>query len=145
MASDHRGRDLHAGKRTTQDMENSANAYARQSGWNQYPVGGTIYAKGQSPWNTAGMVVQHGFEEDPNETTWQVNAQGPTQPTTREKEVVSTRKDLGRGKRAVGYEGSDALVVSGTTKTPKRAMIAAESMKKRIDEGRDLKTGKPKK
>lgn len=145
MASDHRGRELHAGKRTHQEMESSANAYARQGGWGQYPVGGTIYAKGQSPWNTAGMVVQHGFDEDPNDTTWQVNAQGPTQPTTQPREVVSTRKDLGRGKKAVGYEGSDALVVSGPAKTPVRGMIAAEAMKKRIAEGRDLKTGRPKK
>lgn len=144
MASDHRGRALHAGKRTTQEMERSANAYARQNDWNQYPVGGTIYAKGQSPWNTAGMVVQHGFDEDINDSTWQVNAEGPTAAVTRPREVVSTRADLGRGKRAFGYEGSNALVVSGTTKTPMRAMIAAEAMKKRIDEGRDLKTGRPK-
>lgn len=144
MASDHRGRGVHAGKRTNQEMAKAADAYARQSGWKPTPGGVTIYTKGRSPWNAAGMVVHHYFDEDLNNSIWQVNTKGESQPVTRTDFLMNTQKDLGRGKKASGYEGSNALIVSGTTKTPRRAMIAAEAMKKRLDEGRDLKTGRPK-
>lgn len=65
---------------------------------------------------------------------------------------VEFTADLGRGKwasykwddamEATGDYGGD-LAMGGRMRTPGRAKIAAEAMTKRIEEGRNLKTGRP--
>ena len=132
MASDHRGRDLHAGKRTAQEL-----------GWSTPVDAGDSYIK-HSP-NTTSEV----WEVDGKHVwAFDVDANTPEGMTIKKSGMGS----LGMGKEASYYEPrsylkgvSPTYVVTGKTRTATRGMIAAESMKKRIEEGRDLKTGRPKK
>ena len=140
MANDHRGRDLHAGKRTAQEM-----------GWKGHfatddSTGRFLAHKEVGKY---GKVIVGRYEEgDP--TSWEVAlpkiGDGEGIPSSTDGPV-----DLGRGKTAKTsygnprYDNVDRGVVKGMASTPARAIIKAEAMKKRIDEGRDLKTGRPKK
>jgi hypothetical protein len=141
MASDHRGRDLHAGKRTAQEM-----------GWKVpfAPDDSTGRFQAHKPVGKYGRMLVNRYEEgDP--TSWEVAlpkiGDGSDIPSG-----IDGPVDLGRGKTAKTSYGSDRYandvdrgVVKGTASTHARAMIKAEAMNKRIQEGRDLKTGRPKK
>lgn len=157
MATDHRGRALHAGKRTNQEM---ANAYSKSQGWHKSDyydedLGNSVmHVKGSTPsGERIGLVVQPNEEGTHTWTTQTEDATNPVSDTDKEKYAAGwgsgsrmiTSLDLGRGKVSQSYFGSpNPRQTTGTAKTPMRAMIAAEAMKKRIEEGRDLKTGRPK-
>ena len=139
MASDHRGRDLHAGKRTAQEL-----------GWDNstFTDGAFAAGKGIDPWRGTGSLLgnmtvwDEGNEYQSGGAMWAVTKHADTPSNANMPD--SSYTDLGRGKRASKGD-SGAKRVVGTTRTPARAIIAAEAMNKRIDEGRDLKTGRPKK
>lgn len=134
MASDHRGRDVHAGKRTAQEQ-----------GWGSVGFEDGAFSAGKliDPWrNGAPLGNMSVWRNSENErTSWRV-AKHEVTPST--ENIPDTETDLGRGKEA-HKTSSGGRAVIGTTRTPTRAMIAAEAMNKRIEEGRDLKTGRPKK
>lgn len=140
MAKDHRGRGLHAGKRTAQEL-----------GWSYMETSSGGYGAGtqMDPWRGRGgapmgnMSATNLIDTDTprDDSMWVVNKSGSTPGVSN---LPRTETDLGRGKTI--REGSTGgRVIVGKAKTPARAMIAAESMNKRIEEGRDLKTGRPKK
>ena len=141
MASDHRGRGLHAGKRTAQEM-----------GWAEPftmdDIGRFQTHKPTDPWRGSGYplgTLAAWRNTGDERTSWRVEQRDVTPSTAN---IPDPGTDLGRGKKVdQGWRssGPEGRAVTGTTRTPARAMIAAESMKKRIDEGRDLKTGRPKK
>ena len=160
MASDHRGRALHAGKRTAQEMGWTAIAGDRK---NPFPEDIYFHAGKTAERDEAfGMYVNHqpdtllgggGYTDRDkwataltrkrndmysNDYTWAVHSQAP--------EGMPDEEALGQGKTAYAIElqGKKYRSIVGRTSTPTRAMIAAEGMKKRIEEGRDLKTGRPK-
>ena len=133
MATDHRGRPLHAGKRTVQETQNWVSAPLDPD---EPTTGGAIHTT---------STEDHDLEvyEYPGgkKSNWKVEASmGYDYP--------AGFVDLGRGKSSLKYHGngfsySSLMEVGGTTRTPKRAMIAAEAMSNRIKEGRNLKTGRP--
>jgi len=126
MALDHRGRALHAGKRTAQEMGWDARGY----------VGGPFEAnKNVTGWDP--MRVHHYTGESEN-TSWSVSKYDD-----RSGVLPESGTDIGNRKKVVTGPAGEGVVM-GTARTPARAIIAAESMNKRIEEGRDLKTGKPK-
>lgn len=140
MATDHRGRGIHAGKRTAQEQ-----------GWEEpftLDHNGRFQTyKATDPTGPAGFpigttAVWRNFGNE--RTTWRVEQNEATPSTAN---IPDPGTDLGRGKtvdQGWGSSGPGGRAVTGTTRTPARAIIAAEGMKKRIDEGRDLKTGRPK-
>lgn len=132
MASDHRGRELHAGKRTAQER-----------GWSTPIDPGDSYIK-RSPISTSEVWEGNGKYA----WAYDVDANTPEGMTIKKGGMGS----LGMGKGAYSYEPRSYLkgvkpsyMVTGTTRTPARAIIAAEAMERRVAEGRDLKTGRPKK
>lgn len=138
MATDHRGRGLHAGKRTAQEL-----------GWSYIETESGGYGAGtrMDPWrgggaNMGGMSATNLIDTDNprDESMWVVNKSGETPGVS---DLPRTETDLGRGK-TMRESSTGGRVIVGTAKTPARAMIAAEAMNKRINEGRDLKTGRPK-
>lgn len=128
MASDHRGRDLHAGKRTAQEMGDWSGAMSLTTG-----AIGLFKETGMDK-----MTVRRNLSTG-GRTDWYVSKYNAPVEV-----VPEAGTDIGRSKRILDSTSGDA-VVTGSTRTPARAIIAAEAMNKRIDEGRDLKTGRPKK
>lgn len=135
MASDHRGRELHAGKRTAQERG------WRERSWTYNPLdttnSGLMYTKGDMG---RAMIVSPSVSSKGH--TWTTQGDVPAG------EYESG--DLGKGKTSMvatrPYDSDTNFIqVRGTVRTPARALIAAEAMNKRIEEGRDLKTGRPKK
>lgn len=126
MASDHRGRDLHAGKRTIQDLTEFGGGYL---------------------WNLE-------FRSDDNNVEPARNALANSSVDWEERGYTGFLGghsygygSLGRGKsvRTDTYHHNDdkRVEVGGKVRTAARAEIAANAMQKRVDEGRDLKTGRP--
>lgn len=148
MASDHRGRELHAGKRTSDAMR-----YAETQGWRGTSYTTEIRRYGEtvkSPLSDSGRASKddpikmrptelsgsHFYSRMPDSKVGDVSISGQ----------VSGRPEEERMKWEVSATGSYGTAKhSDIVKTPLRAMIAAEAMKNRIKEGRDLKTGRPKK
>lgn len=127
MATDHRGRDVHAGKRTVQESVNwqdSPNAVSTNVG--------TSRTSAQHHGNNL-MVDTYPNHEESN---WLVTT-GP----------VGDAEFDGRlfgNSRFGGFKFDNGeLGFEGRTRTPRRSMIAAESMSNRIKEGRNLRTGRP--
>jgi hypothetical protein len=131
MASDHRGRELHAGKRTAQE-------YGGWSGAMSPTTGSIGLFKEIGEIGMDKMTVRRNLSTG-GRTDWYVSKFNPPVEVVPEAET-----DIGRGKSILDSTSGD-FVVTGSTRTPARAIIAAEAMNKRIDEGRDLKTGRPKK
>jgi len=144
MASDHRGNEVHAGKRTAQEL-----------GWRVSETSATNEATGEfSAWK------RPQYKEDRSEMKardvpgksgkyrWSVTRPLRSGIPT---DLDGIGIDMGKGKKATSswgnprYDEEPTSSVSGTVSTPARAMIAAEAMDKRIKEGRDLKTGRSKK
>lgn len=134
MASDHRGNQLHAGKRTAQEL-----------GWGSVGFDDGAFSAGKliDPWRNGAPLGNMSVWRNTGDerTSWRVAKHSVT-PST--ENIPSSGTDLGRGKETHGTSVGGRSVM-GSTRTPRRAMIAAEAMNKRIDEGRDLKTGRPKK
>lgn len=143
MATDHRGRALHAGKRTAQElgwsyMETSSGGYG--AGAQMDPWRGSGYPMGNMSATNLIDPTLTGTDEPRDDSMWVVRKSEATPGVS---DLPSTETDLGRGKTMrTGSTGGRIIV--GKAKTPARAMIAAEAMNKRIEEGRDLKTGRPK-
>jgi hypothetical protein len=128
MASDHRGRELHAGKRTAQEMGDWSGAMSLTTG--------AVYLTKETGMDK--MTVRRN-PADGERTRWYVSKYNAPVEV-----VPEAGTDVGRNKRIMDSSTGDAIV-TGSTRTPARAIIAAEAMNKRIEEGRDLKTGRPKK
>lgn len=168
MASDHRMRELHAGKRTAQEMgwdsagrstglsfpsdisfiahkpsqNEDADRLMVQRNPDVLPSGGGYTDRAK--WSKA-LRRTPGHRVFSQDYVWAVHTR------TDNPNLPESGSDLGRGKSTedVIYSPPNSAMnfrsTTGRASTPKRAMIAAEAMKKRIDEGRDLKTGRPKK
>lgn len=128
MATDHRGRGVHAGKRTYQT----------------YDDGDRFTWSLDTP--TLGEYTHRNVRNA-------LYADTDRYETDQVGDMASGRGELGRNKWVAdefvpgsSMSPSQGVVsVRGTVRTPERARIAAESMNKRINEGRNLKTGRPKK
>lgn len=137
MASDHRGREVHAGKRTAQER-----------GWNEpftLDHSGLFQVhKPIDPWRGSGHPIGSlsAWRNSGDERAgWRVDKHTETPSTKNIPNMLGT--DIGHGKEL--HRSSLGASIIGSARTPMRAMIAAEAMNKRIEEGRDLKTGRPKK
>lgn len=135
MATDHRGRELHAGKRTAQEM-----------GWSSLGFDSGAFSAGTliDPWRGTGAPLGNMSawrNEGDQPTNWRVTKHEETPSSVG---ISETPQDLGRGKYST-QTSTGGKAVFGKVRTPARAIIAAEAMNKRIEEGRDLKTGRPKK
>jgi len=143
MASDHRGNPVHAGKRTRFDDQIEFSSTLEQSAPTQ---------KGSYAWRTSdgptgfrgrrtvyGVVTRGGYADqlvhqpENGKTSWSV--------TVPQHHGLDPETAQGR----YGVIKGDEITIMGKVSTPGRAAIAAQAMTNRINEGRDLKTGRPKK
>lgn len=106
MANDHRGRPVHAGKRTN-------DALGLTSSWHNAP-------HGMGGWSVHGPAELF----------------AGTEPS-------SGARGIGFDPRSpMGDSGEPYGRAYGVTRTPYRSEVAANAMAKRIEEGRDLRTGR---
>lgn len=151
MATDHRGRGLHAGKRTAQEsaweehMEFSRNVEAGAPSENdgftpawRSTTGPRGLRAERAIYSRGGAVGKQTVSQLPEgKTMWSVTAPS----VFLDGGTTGGRYSESRG----AYWGEpEATTIVGTVSTPRRAAIASEAMKNRIAEGRDLKTGRPK-
>lgn len=128
MASDHRGRPLHAGKRTTQDMPNAVSGWSEGEHGRQIPniSEDVAFEKGDVPYKMGGSVRQNAFGRWDAEV-WRAH------------DFDSYGASYAESSHALDL---DALDYDRSFRTEKRAKIAVEAMINRRNEGRDSKTGR---
>ena len=127
MATDHRGRDVHAGKRTVQESinwQNSPNEVSTRVG--------TSRISAQHQGNDLEIHTLPNYEQ----SNWLVT-NGPVDDWTRDERLFGNSRFGG-----IKLKNGE-LAFEGRTRTLKRSMIAAEAMSNRIKEGRNLRTGRP--
>lgn len=124
------------------ELGRKGSEYALRQGWTVYPA--LQSHEGTNSYDKSGPLSM--YAETPgdaalnprgNSVDWGVQGKGNIRGVE-----VGNRVDLGRGKGA-SNTSENTFEVTGTARTPVRAMIAAEAMRKRIAEGRDPKTGRP--
>lgn len=132
MATDSRGRPVHAGKRTMDDWRWEATRYD-DFGF----LGSSDYDK---------------LHQSPNPIT--ISGSGPTSPVRWSLHVGGMGHPRAEEAMASKYGNvtppvwtkpntNSVIKLEGTTRTALRAAIMAEGMRNRLREGRDLKTGRP--
>ena len=144
MANDHRGRDVHAGKRTAQELDWRV---SETSATNEDTGAFSAWKRPKYREDISDMKARD-VPGKPGKYRWAVE-----RPLRRgiPTDLGGVGIDMGKGKKVTSswgnsrYDEDDTSIISGTVSTPTRAIIAAEAMNKRIAEGRDLKTGRPKK
>lgn len=126
MATDHRGRDVHAGKRTVQEEVSSWNNESRD-----YPGGGIPPYAGPS-----GTVPPEGYPAYSAEHNNMWMHVGGV-----DGRFHWSMGDYGQSN--VPAQGRTAVSAYGSARTSYRAMVAAKAMSNRVREGRNLRTGRP--
>lgn len=140
MASDHRGRALHAGKRTTQDTPNAVSGWSTDASGRQIPhiVEDAAFDRGDEPNRMAGYIKLN------KAGRWDAALYRPHDYLSHD--YLSGRSwaesDLALRLDEVNNRLDSPHTASGDYRTEKRAKIAVEAMINRRNEGRDYKTGR---